>query len=277
MLKALLMSLAVLAGATSLANAGGLALTVAACPNNPGALGGSASIADCFPPACGPPDHGGISFSGPSVLDCASGQPLVVLATWEPNESIPDLSNLDGTLQLYAPGNIVGPSLDQTPFWNFDPAGCNTSALSSSQLRPATGCGAPSYVNTWGVASSGTAIGAGQYTSTGGRIVFTCYRPSGLAVSAGQRLFGVQIIVDGSTALEAGGTCAGCCSSGGVGLQWVEGRPGSFGALNPTSVTGTFVADGSATDAIGLFPTPGSCASVPVHRPTWGRLKSLYR
>lgn len=31
------------------------------------------------------------------------------------------------------------------------------------------------------------------------------------------------------------------------------------------------------TEAIGLFPAAGACATVPVRPPTWGRLKALYR
>lgn len=43
-------------------------------------------------------------------------------------------------------------------------------------------------------------------------------------VQADQRLFGMQIIIDGSAATEFGGACEGCSSR--VELIWREGVPG---------------------------------------------------
>ncbi len=237
--------------------AGGIDLSVNACPDNAGAT----------------------PFA---TTDCSGATPLAILGTWEPNEAIPDLSNLDGTLQYAVAGD-----LDTSSFWNFD--GLNDCArgglgaggpLRSSQARPASGCESPAYTDTWGVTGSGTAIGGAQSTPRTGKIAFTCYRPSPLGVAAGQRLFGMQIVIDTSEATEAGqgGTCTGCTE--GACIVWLEGRPEGFGSSTPTNIqgpTGSGAGQGITTGVIINAGLVGLCAVVPVRRRTWGSLKSLYR
>lgn len=238
-----------LVAATAFAQ-GGVDLSVNACPGDAGA-------------------------SATATTDCAGGSILTILGTWGPNEAISDLSNLDGTLGYSVTGDLN--STDS--FWNFDPANlCASSGpggpLGSAQARPGSGCSTPvAYTNTWNVASSGTAIGGAQRTPQTGQIVFTCYRPSPLSVTAGQKLFGVQITVDASNSSESGGgTCSGCGDP--ACIVWNEGRPGSFGASTPSNLEGPFVF-GNTLAINGA--AVGVCAAVPTHRQTWGALKSLYR
>ncbi len=250
MKKVLLFTGALALVAASAFAQGGIDLSVNACPGDANSLAQAASAT--------------------ATTDCAGGSPLTILGTWGPNEAISDLSNLDGTLGYSVAGDLN--SSDQ--FWDFDPANlCSPGGpLSSAQARPSSGCATPvAYTNTWNVASSGTAIGGAQSTPQTGKIVFTCYRPSPLSVAAGQKLFGVQIIIDASQSTEAGGTCAGCSDA--ACIVWNEGRPGSFGASTPSNLEGPFVFG----NTLSVNGGTGLCAAVPTHKQTWGSLKSLYR
>ncbi len=255
--------------------AGSIALSVGGCPGNVGALGGDATRVpeDCgHNPFCSGTDYS--NFTGPRAIDCSTGDPIVILATWTPNEDIPDLSNLDGSLKIETDGDLT-----QSTFWNFDPVGCNVTALSSSQLRPASGCDAPDYLDAWNAPGSGSAVGGALSSPTKEKLSFTCYRPTPLSVTAGQKLFGIQIIVDVSKSADRGGTCSSCCTAGNLGIGWEVARPGSLGSSVPTNISwanGFSLAPGF-TDAVGLFSTAAACAAVPTTRHTWGQLKSLYR
>jgi hypothetical protein len=234
----------------------GIDLSFNGCPGNPGAVGGYVA-----------PDGGG--GVGPDI-DCASGGPIVLIGTWSTDESIPDLVGLDGSIDYQAVGG-----LDARPFWNFESGACNETALSSSQVR-AQGCSSPvPYRNTWGATGSGSAW-LGQRTSAdAGRIAFVVYRPFGLAMTAGDLLFGMQIIVDGSTSTEAGGTCAGCC--GETDVVWNSATPMSISAVVHTTLvssTGNFP---NFSNGLVLRGGSASCGPVPVRPRTWGALKSLYR
>ncbi len=254
---------------------GGIELSMNGCPGNPGALGGTATeTPGCNSEGiCGDPNFS--DFTGPSVIDCTSGAPIVILVTWAPNENITDLANLDARFTVQFPANGSGENLDQSTFWNFDPAGCDRSALGSSHLRPAEGCNAPDYLDVWNVPGGGSAIGAEKVSPTLLRIASTSYRPTPISVSAGQRLFGLQIVIAVSNSAERGGSCSSCCTTGGVGIGGV-GNPGSFGASSPTKID-TPMGNSGFSSAIGLFNSPAACAAVPTINRTWGQLKTLYR
>src|SRR5262245_26901480 len=253
MRKLVLMSAVMVAMATSAHAVGGIDLSVGACPGNPGA------IKDVVP------------------IDCASGNSIVILGTWAPAEAITNLVALDGVLELYVAGGLDGAGFwDLAELPNRDEFGCNAGALSSNQARPATGCETPNtYKGCWDPIGSGTAVAAFYYpTDARGsivRIAFTCYRPTLLSVSAGEKLFGFQLIIDGRNAVEVGGTCAGCDQA--ATLTWIEATPGANGPPNPTilsSPTGNFQGFGLQLSLDGSVP-------VPTVKRTWGQLKSLYR
>jgi hypothetical protein len=247
MKKVLILCAAMTVIASSAFAVGGIDVSINACPGNTGAVG------DVVP------------------IDCAGGAGVVLLGTWGPAEDIVGLTNLDGIWDLY-----VGAGLANAGFWNFDAAGCNSLALNSSQARPTAGCATPvAYTACWSLAGSGTAIAAGQTSANTVRMPFTCYRPGLLNVTAGQKLFGVQIIVDGSNATEAGGSCDGCSQP--VSVAWNEATPGAAaGAAAPSALsspTGNFPGFGQC---MGVTNSP-NCAAVPTKKRTWGQLKSLYR
>jgi hypothetical protein len=231
--------------ATSGHAVGGIDLSVNACPGNPGAIGDVASI------------------------DCASGNGIVILGTWAPAEDLPRLTNLDGVMYLYVAGG-----LDANGFWDFDPSGCNPTAMRTSNDPPTKGCDAPvAYLPPW--ANGATAVGPGRTGANTLALPFTCYRFSTLSVTVDQTLFGVQLIVDGSNAVEAGGVCQGCSSN--VTLGWNDAIPGNATTVAaPTSLhypTGHFPGFGNC---IGIGASP-NCGAVPTVKRTWGQLKSLYR
>src|SRR5438552_3677483 len=159
-----------------------LTLLVSSASANPGvdlALGACAG------------DAGALSDA---TVDCGSGQTLRIMLTWAPAEDLPDLSNLDGFIDTF-----VGTSFITDGFWNFDASvGCNRNSLSSTHVYPPSGCGTPiDYLDTWSSAgspaNSGSAISAAATSTQTCRYAFTCYRPTPLAVLAGEHLFGVVI------------------------------------------------------------------------------------
>jgi hypothetical protein len=248
MKRPILVVAAMLVLATSAHAVGGIDLSVNACPGNPGAIG------DVVP------------------IDCASGASTVILGTWAPAVDIAGLVSLDGLLYLYVPAGLA-----QAGFWDFA-EGCNSSALSTSKDRPGTGCAQPDYLDCWSPNGSGTAVATSYAGGDRGNfiaIVFTSYRPTLLSVSADQNLFGVQIVIDGRNAMEAGGSCAGCSQQ--VSLAWTEASPGS--ACCPTahlsSPSGHYPGFGNCIGFSGLPHCSGW--PVPTIKRTWGQLKSLYR
>src|SRR5262245_34814103 len=239
----MLVVLAGLAIASQACAGPGIDLSVGACPGNPGSIGYDIAY------------------------DCSSGGSVVVLGTWSPAENIPSLTNLDGTLEIF----FEGLNLDQAPFWNFDPLGCHEGGLNISHLR-ADGCSAPvSFTNTFLGQSSGSTLTAARTGPSDLRIYFSCFRSDPVSVVRGQRLFGFQLLIDGTAASEAGGPCEGCCFD--PALVWLEGRPGvSDGAIPTPLQIPTGFTPGFASDM--HFH---NCLPVPVRPRTWGQLKSLYR
>jgi len=98
-MKKVLLFTGALALVAATAFAGGIDLSVTACPDNAGA-------------------------SPVATMDCPGGGVLTILGTWSPNEPISDLSNLDGTLGY----SVVGDLNSTDTFWNFDGSNnCSTS------------------------------------------------------------------------------------------------------------------------------------------------------
>jgi hypothetical protein len=240
----------------------GIDLSVGACPGNPGAIGSD--------PQPIPARVVAVDTGSGFAVPCASGAVIALLGTWSPAEDVPDLVGLDGILDLF-----VADGLDTNPFWSFDPAGCNLNGLGSSQSRP-PGCSTPVlYQNTFAPAGSGSGIAAMRQDPTRVRIAFTCFRPSGLAVAANQQLFGMQILVDGSAASEAGGECPGCCSE--AWMTWGQADPRSMSGAPTTTLqwsTGNF---NGFSSSMRFHGATADCTPVPTRSRTWGQLKSLYR
>jgi hypothetical protein len=247
MKRLILVVAAMLVLATSAHAVGGIDLSVNACPGNSGAMGVNDFIS----------------------IDCAGGGAIVLLGTWAPSEDIVGLTSLNGRIRIYIPAGLAA-----NGFWDFDPTGCNSLALSSNHARPPGGCSTPvDYTATWSPAGSGSAIAALRTSDVFLTMQFVCYRSGPLNVSAEQKLFGVQIVIDGSNAVEAGGPCAGC--NQGVGLVWTDATPSTAsGSLSPLfGPTGHYPGFGDCI-VFGL----GQCEpGLPARRSTWGQLKSLYR
>jgi len=249
MKKVLLLAGALALVASSAFAQGGIDLSLGGCPNNAGVSGGD--------------------FSSVATAACGSGSPITIFATFQPNENIPDLVALDGTMDAQ-----VGGDLTTNGFWNFDAAGCNNAALGNSHTRPA-GCTSPAYTSTWNLSGAGEGILCVNRGPAIERIVFSCFRPGILAVTAGQKLFGTVITIDGSTATESGGSCSGCSAP--FFLVWNIARPGSNGSVQPADLGSS----GGAQAGVGpqLYANGGNalCCAVPTKKHTWGQLKSLYR
>ena len=159
--------------------AAGCDLTVVACPGGEGASN----------------DAG--------TLDCAGGQTVTLLATFQPAEDIADFAAADGILSLRVPADVGGAA----NFWDLEIA--NASSLSGSQRRPATGCA--EYTNPFLPPGSGFAVGAAVRGPGLVRIACTAYRAGTLAVKAGQKIFAFQVTLDASTSAEATrGELTGC-------------------------------------------------------------------
>jgi hypothetical protein len=247
-MRKLLITCAAMIGMVTSAHAlGGIDLSVNACPGNAGAVG------DVMP------------------IDCASGLGFTVLGTWAPVEDLPGLTNLDGIMEIYAQEDLDGTGA----FWNFDEHGCNSLALHSSEGRPASGCSSPvDYTDAWASEAGGTAIAAGRVSPHIVRIGFTCYRTSLLSVQADQKLFGIQLIVYGGNAAEAGGSCQGCSSP--ASIVWNQAEPGDTSVLASQLTGGTGHYPGFG-NCMAINNGPGLCGVVPTRKRTWGQLKSLYR
>lgn len=230
----------VAAFATS-AFASGCDLTVLACPGNAGAAADAGS------------------------LDCAGGGVLSLDATFLPAGALPDLAGIDIVFDIAVAGDVNS----DANFWDF--ATANAAAVGSSQIRPAAGC--VGYTATWSPSGSGAgSLGVAQSPSHM-RIVALCYRPTGLAITANQKLWGINITVDGSTSVESGaGTAVGCGDAACFVLN----------SIIPRAVSGN---DGAELSSGALFGnqvtvnagTAPQCLSVPTKKHTWGQLKSLYR
>lgn len=244
-MKKVLIFAAAMALVAATAFAGGVDLSVGGCPGNAGVTGGA------------------------QTYDCTSGAGITMVVTFAPNENISDLVGIGGIVDAQA-----APDLTTSGFWNFDPAGCNPAALANSHVRP-SGCTSPVYTATWSVSGSGEGIACVNRGPAIERMAFTCFRPSILSVTAGQKLFGTTISIDGTTATEAGGTCAGCPNA--FFLVVNDLAPSSNGATVTTDLGGGTGSVAGIDNTMGWQGGLALCCAVPTHKHTWGQLKSLYR
>ena len=184
------------------AYAAGCDLTVVACPGGEGASN----------------DAG--------TLDCAGGETVTLLASFQPAEDIADFAAVDGILTLRAAGEVN----EAATFWDLEVA--NASVLSGTQRRPATGCA--DYTNPYLPPGSGFAVGAAVRGPRMVRIACTAYRAGTLAVKAGQKIFAFQLTLDASTSAESsGGNLTGCTQPVSITLDSLT--PGSLSNA-PTTV-----------------------------------------
>ena len=246
-MKKLLLTCVALCLLASSAFASGLNLTVTACPNNAG------------------------SSNDAGTLDCAGGQMVTMLATFQPAEAIADLVGIDAILYITVNGDV---NTTQN-FWDISPTGTgNPTGMSTDHRRPATVCAAAAgnYTNTWNVASAGSAYGAAIISPSRVRVAAQCQRPSILAVVPNQKLFGFQMTIDATTSIESGtGAALGCTSAAAVSLEQIA--PGSQINLPTTVLTSPDA--GSGKGQVVLFN--GAAQPVSTSRHSWGQLKSLYR
>ena len=224
----------------------GVDLTAAACPGNAG------------------------SASEVASFDCSVGDVLQFFCNFQPNEAIPDLVAIDCVADLAVQGDLA----TSANFWDF--FSTNGAAVGLSHVRPATGC--TGYLSTWSPVGSGEAIAYSPRSPSIIRMGVVCFRPSVLAVTANQKLFGYAMTIDTGTSAEFnGGVGPVGCSTVPATMVLQQLVPGSATGLS----TSTLVAGSLATNCnlIGANGTSGSptCQAVPVQRHTWGRLKSLYR
>ena len=94
------------------------------------------------------------------------------------------------------------------------------------------------------------------------------YRPSPLAVARDARIFVISLTMDGSTAVEAGGSNLGCPMP--VTMTVEQVIPGSLSGIPTTTLS-------SGSQMTNYVQVNGAGFVVPVARHSWGSLKSLYR
>jgi hypothetical protein len=229
------------------------------CASSAFAVGADLSINSC------PGGAGATSDAG--ALDCAGGGTLTMLGTFMPNEALPDLAGIDIVFDMQISGDV---NSDAT-FWDF--GNVNAAAVGSLHTR-STAAGCSAYTNAWQPSGSGSGS-LGVYRSpTIVRVVALCYRPSGLATTANQKLWGIQMSIDASTSVEAGqgGVGTGCSKAACIVLNSIQPRAisGNDGLnLTSGSVFGNQVTVNGAAVS--------QCLAVPTQKHTWGQLKSLYR
>jgi hypothetical protein len=244
-MKKILVLCAALMLIASSAFAFGADLSVAACPGGAGASG----------------DAG--------ALDCAGGGVLTLLGTFMPEHAMPDLAGIDIVTDLQIAGDVTG----DAGFWDF--GGANAGAVGSLHTRPSSpGCTA--YTNTWQPSGSGAgSLGVtNTLNNTRVRVVALCYRPTALSTAANQKMWGIQLSIDASTSVDAGGapTATGCDKAACIVLNSIQ--PRTVSGADDTNLTTGSVFGNQVTINSG---TTGQCQAVPTKKRTWGQLKSLYR
>lgn len=166
------------------------------------ATSASASGVDLTVNAC--PGHAGASNDA-GTLDCAGGATLALLTTFQPVEPINDLASVNVRLRIDVPFGDVNYSAS---FWDLQVA--NSAALSVTPNRPVGGCSA--YLNTFGGTGSGSAALGRVVRTWSVEVGLLAYAAAPVAVTANQKLFAMQVLLDLSTSIEAipGGSGNGC-------------------------------------------------------------------
>jgi len=179
-------------------------------------------------------------------------------------------------ISMDADVNIALPGLDTIPsFWDVLPAGCNASAFSIIKTMPAD-CGG--HVNAFCGADTGrcdllyaaervpgTNVLRLSVTVTGGAL-------NAAHLHGGQPYFAFALNIP---MLSPAG-CPGCSAPAALGFaRGTIYALATDGSLEPPIVVSATYpgarACASANDGY------ADCTTVPVRRPSWGRLKSLYR
>lgn len=217
--------------------ASGVDLTANACP---GSAGAAASYTD---------------------LDCAGGQSLVLVVSFEPSVNYYDLLGVDWVLDVFTAGDLAS----TTGFWSF--AGANADAFTLANTIPAAQCDGFTR-DVW------TAPGSGNYWSAVVRdpgvlrIAAGVYRPGNRSAVVDQRIFAARITIDTASSLERGGSLAGCCEfATELVLQQLIPATANGGPVYPLTTPGL------ASNRLVV----GCPMAVPTAHRTWGGLKSLYR
>lgn len=230
------------------------------CASSAFAVGADLSTGAC-------PGVAGASADG-GPIDCANFGFNTLLGVFQPAEASPDLAGIDIVIDIQVGGDVGS----DASFWDF--GGTEQAAIGSSHARP-TGSPAPcaAYTATWQPSGSGAgSLGVARSPNVV-RIVALAYRPTGLAVTLDQKLFGFQLSIDATNASENGSGVANGCS-----------KPACFvlNSIQPRMVSGV---DGANLTSGSIFGnqvtfnggTAAQCLAVPTRKQTWGQLKSLYR
>lgn len=208
------------------------------------------------------------------VLDCValenSGGFAEVFADFKAAEAIPDLSNLDGRIDV----NIAGTWGTTGQFWDTSSGACldNNGAAPAANTfiggKPSANCGNVATIRpAFGASAQTTVINTPNTLS----MFFTVYNSAPISITTAQRIFGFQIRYDPIYATENGFFTCGTCATP---VMWSlnHAQPGSLSALPTTDLT----------TATGEVAGVGSQAwyndlPTPTKAKTWGQLKSLYR
>jgi hypothetical protein len=222
--------------------AGGVDLTVNACPGNPG------------------------STTDAGTLDCAGGQQLTLLVTFVPPASMASLTGFHYDLWAIVDGDL---STDAT-FWDFDDFNHVLLGWTPSRDRPASGC--DDYLAGFSGPGGSSFSGGTSHAGSLLKLELTEFRSPGIAIAAGQPVFAEQIRIDASTSIDAGGGGSGCSRSVCFMIPnaSLQGGAGAVGIEQSVSLLASRVLTINGSDG-------ANCFEVPVKRHTWGQLKSLYR
>ena len=243
-MKKLLLVTAALALCASSAFAVGVDLSFNACPGNAGSVQAG-------------------------VIDCAGGGVLTALMTFAPAEAITDLVAVDTIVDIFVQAGDIHSNAN---FWDFETT--NQAGVGMNHVRAASGCSTPVvYANTWNKTGAGVSLGALVRSPQNVRLAAGTYRPDFFAASANQRLFSYQLMFDGSTSTEAGGSAGGCSNPAIVIVQ--HAIPQSSAGTPTTTLTGPNDNASSCASINGGVPV--NCNGVATQRHTWSQLKSLYR
>jgi hypothetical protein len=206
-------------------------------------------------------------------------------------QTVTDVVALEVTFGAAAGGLIVpGTHEPFEPFWHFERAGCNEGAIAVSHQLPADITG---IANPWGPHGSQAyaSIAGLVYSATDPgvlRLDVRIDRTSPVTIEAGTEYFGGSL----EWFMTCAASCRGCDQPVAIALIDVHlVRVGGDFVYAPVSGLGCITANGADCSIVGPQRAfvPGAylavpersaaavCEPVPVHAPTWGSLKTLYR
>lgn len=180
---------------------------------------------------------------------------------------------LSGVIGLIAVIDFQHSAPSLPDWWALQPGGCRVGELDASALfadRP--GCADP-----WAAAPGGATSliqGINPTQPRGGanqmRLYYTAAVPSSQAVdwAAGTAYHAVRLRLTNARTTGAG-ACAGCSGAACLVLNGVE--------VQRLSGPDVVLSDGGGQNIVNWQPSGQDCATVPVLRTSWGRLRTLYR